>query len=277
MTPTPEELRAMTTTQNAPTFSDLLATIVEQPGLIHEAFTRFHNYSFGNQILAMVQCWQRGLPAGPLATYPAWQALGRQVRKGEKAIVLCQPVTVKRKTEEADGDDQTFTVFTYRAKWFTLAQTDGASYEAALPPTWDKARALAALGVTEVAFDLIDGNTLGYAIERSIAVSDLAPNPMSVLAHELAHVVLGHTAEGRCADGADRTPKSLREVEAESVAYLVLASLNESGLEYCRGYVQHWLRGGTIPEKSVQKIFKAADTILRAGRQADPAQLQEAA
>lgn len=133
-----------------------------------------------------------------------------------------------------------------------------------------------ALNVTEIPFEALDGNTLGYAIGRSAAVSDVAPNPMSVLAHELAHVVLGHTAEGQCNDGADRTPRNLREVEAESVALLVLGSLNEPGLEYCRGYVQHWLRGGAIPEKSVHKIFKAADAILRAGRQADE-QLQEAA
>lgn len=257
----------MTNKADAPTFSQLFQTIVEQPGIIHEAFTRFHNYSLGNQILAFVQCRERGLRLGPLATYPAWQAMGRQVHKGEKAIVLCQPVTIKKKAAEtADGEEHTVTVFTYRAKWFTLAQTDGAAYDEALPPVWNKARALAALDVTEIPFEMPDGNTLGYAIGRSVAVSDVAPNPMSVLAHELAHVVLGHTTEGQCNDGADRTPRSLREVEAESVALLVLGSLNEPGLEYCRGYVQHWLRGGEIPEKSVHKIFKAADAILRAGR-----------
>lgn len=266
----------MTTKTDAPTFSQLFTTIVEEPGIIHDAFTRFHNYSLGNQILAFVQCRQRGLQLGPLATYPAWQAMGRQVRKGEKAIVLCQPVTVKRKAEDVDGEDAAFTVFTYRPKWFTLAQTDGDSYEAALPPTWNKARALAALDITEIPFEIMDGNCLGYAIGRSVAVSAVAPLPMSVLAHELAHVVLGHTAEGQCSDSSDRTPRNLREVEAESVALLVLGSLNESGLEYCRGYVQHWLRGGEIPEKSVQKIFKAADAILRAGR-VELEQLQEAA
>jgi hypothetical protein len=45
----------------------------------------------------------------------------------------------------------------------------------------------------------------------------------------------------------------------------------------CRGYVQHWLRGGEISEKSIQKIFKAADTILRAGRVDQVEQLEEAA
>ena len=258
----------MTTTHEAPSFTELFQTIVDQPGLLHDAFTRFHGYSVGNQILAYFQCLQRGLTLGPIATYPAWQALGRQVRKGEKALVLCQPATVKRSTTNADGadEDQTFTVFTHRAKWFVLSQTDGAEYAEPLPPTWNKAQALAALGITEVPFEMMDGNCGGYAIGRSVAVSPLAPMPMAVMAHELAHVVLGHTTEGQCVDTDDRTPRNLREVEAESVALLVIGSLNLEGLEYCRGYVQHWLKGGEIPEKSIQKIFKAADAILRAGR-----------
>jgi hypothetical protein len=33
-----------------------------------------------------------------MATYPRWQALGRHVKKGEKAITLCQPVTIRRST-----------------------------------------------------------------------------------------------------------------------------------------------------------------------------------
>lgn len=269
----------MTTTGTpaAPTFTHLFQTIVEQPGVIHEAFTRFHNYSVGNQILAWFQCIERGLELGPLATYPAWQAMGRQVRKGEKAIVLCQPVTITKKAEAPGDEDAVFTKFIYRAKWFTLAQTDGTAYDAALPPTWNKARALAALDVTEVPFSHPDGNCHGFARQRSVAVSPVAPMPMAVMAHELAHVVLGHTAEGELLDTTDRTPRDLREVEAESVALLVIGSLGESGLEYCRGYVQHWLRGGTIPEKSIQKIFKAADTILRAGRAADVDEQQEAA
>jgi hypothetical protein len=38
------------------------------------------------------------------------------------------------------------------------------------------------------------------------------------------------------------------------------------GAEFCRGYIQNWLKGDTIPESSAQKIFGAADRILKAGR-----------
>jgi hypothetical protein len=54
----------------------------------------------------------------------------------------------------------------------------------------------------------------------------------------------------------------LKEVEAESVALLCLESLGMDGAEYCRGYIQNWLH--VIPERSAQRIFAAADKILKA-------------
>jgi antirestriction protein ArdC len=256
------------TTSNTPSFAALLNTVITEPGRLHEAYTRFHTYSLGNQLLAWAQCIERGLELGPMATYAAWQAMGRQVRKGSKALVLCQPVTVRRETVDAETGDVeaiAFTKFTYRPKWFVLAQTDGQPYAPPAPPEWNKDLALEGLQVTETAFDLPDGNCQGFARGREVAVSPIAVVPFKTLVHELAHVVLGHTLEHTMVDGA-MTPRDLREVEAESVALLVLGALNQSGLEYCRGYIQHWLHGEEIPERSAQRIFKAADAILRAGR-----------
>src|SRR5688572_13513159 len=105
----------MPQTETAPSFAELLASVVAEPGRLLEAYSRFHSYSLGNMLLAWGQCMERGLPLGPMATYAAWQALGRQVQKGSKAIVLCQPVTVRRKAD-ADAEPSTFTLFTYRAK-----------------------------------------------------------------------------------------------------------------------------------------------------------------
>jgi hypothetical protein len=79
-------------------------------------------------------------------------------------------------------------------------------------------------------------------------------------------VELAHTAESDFSD-SEHTPRNLREVEAEATAMLVLESLGLPGAEYARGYIQHWLSGDVIPEKSAQKIFGAADRILRAGRE----------
>jgi hypothetical protein len=44
------------------------------------------------------------------------------------------------------------------------------------------------------------------------------------------------------------------------------------GAEYCRGYIQNWLAGADIPERSAQRIFSAADKILKAGIQRQDAQ-----
>src|SRR4030095_8316989 len=98
------------------------------------------------------------------------------------------------------------------------------------------------------------------------------PMPARTLLHEVAHVVLGHTVEHTEQDGPT-TPRNIREVEAEGVALLCSAALGLDGAEYSRGYLQHWLRGEEIPERSCQRIFKAADAILRAGREGiNPAQ-----
>jgi hypothetical protein len=63
------------------------------------------------------------------------------------------------------------------------------------------------------------------------------------------------------------TPRDLRGVEAESVALLCLLALGLPGAEFSRGYIQSWWGAGNpIPERSAQRILKAADQILKAGR-----------
>jgi hypothetical protein len=54
----------------------LLDEAVKKPGFIHEAYTRFHKFSLGNQLLALYQCVERGLQPGPLASYRSGKNLG---------------------------------------------------------------------------------------------------------------------------------------------------------------------------------------------------------
>lgn len=249
-------------------FADLLRSAVSEPGTISAAYRQFHSYSLGNQLLAWSQCLDRQLQLGPLATYPRWRELGRQVRRGEKAITLCMPVTIKRSADSEAGteDAEVFTRFVYRSQWFVLAQTDGPERPSAALPMWNQSRALATLDVQEVPFDICDGNCLGVARGRTIAVSPLNPMPHKTRFHELGHVLLGHTAEGEQADG-DHTPRNLRECEAESVALLCCAALDLPGVDCCRGYIQSWWGAGNpIPERSAQRILKVADQILKAGQ-----------
>jgi hypothetical protein len=66
------------TSTDIPKWSALLVEAVNKPGLIMEAYSAFHQYSIGNQLLALVQCQMRGLQPGPINTFPGWQALGTQ-------------------------------------------------------------------------------------------------------------------------------------------------------------------------------------------------------
>ena len=252
-------------------FADLLTSAVNDPGTISKAYSQFHNYSLGNQLLALAQCIERGLQPGPLATFQRWKELGRHVKRGEKALTLCRPVTVKKTTPADDGSEEVTaaTWFVYKNQWFTLAQTEGQPLNEQPIPAWDKQRALVTLQVSETPFESLSGNVMGYARGREVAISPLNPLPAKTRFHELAHVVLGHTAEGEQSDG-ELTPRNLRECEAEAVALLCCAALDLPGVEHCRGYIQSWWGAGNpIPERSAQRILKAADQILKAGTDID--------
>src|SRR5688572_12627837 len=78
-----------------------------------------------------------------------------------------------------------------------------------------------------------------------------------------------HTTEADAGlTDSEMTPRSLREVEAEAVALVCLEALGLPGADCSRGYIQSWnaqLGAEPIPERSAQRIFKAADQILKAG------------
>ena len=248
-------------------FADLLQSAVQEPGILSQAYQQFHSYSIGNQLLAMVQCHERAIEPGPMATYPRWKELGRQVRKGQKALTLCMPITIKKKdeTRDHDADVAVFTRFVYKSRWFVLSQTEGEPLSEQPIPAWDAARALRSLAIEEIPFTHTDGNCLGVARDRSIAINPVNPLPHKTRFHELAHVLLGHTAEGVQAD-TEVTPRNLRECEAEAVALLCCAALELPGVDECRGYIQDWWgQGQEIPERSAQRVLKVADQILKAG------------
>ena len=178
------------------------------------------------------------------------------------------PITGKKTAkDEATGDETTehYTFFVWKPRWFVLAQTEGEDYKPdATSHAWDRAEALEALSIEERPFEMVDGNCQGYSQQRAIAISPLAVNPLKTTIHEIAHILCGHTAEGRVTD-SELTPRHLREAEAESVAFLVGSIIGLESLSDSRGYIQGWLQGDSIPEKSAQKIFRVADQILKAG------------
>lgn len=60
-------------------------------------------------------------------------------------------------------------------------------------PGWDADAALAALGVTRVPFDMLDGNAQGLSrgdhTGRHLAINPVAAYPVKTLFYELAHRV----------------------------------------------------------------------------------------
>jgi antirestriction protein ArdC len=252
------------------TWGELLRDAVEKPGRMLAAYTAFHNYSFGNALLALEQCVRRNLQPGPLNTYRGWLERKRQVRKGETGITLCMPMPFKRNAhsderEEEQAKSQTRNAFRFRAYWFVLAQTEGEETYVAPTPGFDLDTALGTLNIARTTFDEINGNIQGFARHREIAVNPLAALPRKTTFHEIAHVVLGHTTSEKFVDG-EHTPRHLCEVEAESVALICCETLGLDGAEFCRGYIQHWLKTESeILNHNAAHIFAAATSILKAG------------
>jgi hypothetical protein len=250
--------------QTAP-FAALLADAVNEDGVLSECYSMFHGFSIGNQMLAWSQLSARQIPLGPIATFKRWQALGRTVKRGEKAIALVMPVTIQKKDESGNKTDDSFQFFTMKNYWFALAQTEGEDFQnEVITPEWNATQALETLNITEESFSLMDGNCQGYAKGRTIAVNPIAAFPHKTRMHEIAHIVLGHTTESNMTDD-DRTPRDVREVEAEGVAYILCSILGLPGQTESRGYIQHWLGDAAITDKTAQRIFNAANKILKAG------------
>ena len=81
---------------------------------------RFHRYSFSNALLIVRQ----DPDASRVAGFATWKALGRAVRKGERAIWILAPMTGRR-TRSADGDEHRPILGFRPVAVFDVAQTDG--------------------------------------------------------------------------------------------------------------------------------------------------------
>lgn len=252
-------------------WTELLNTVLTLPGdvgSLSAIYCRFYNYSYLNQALMYMQ----GLRE-PVATYKRWLEIGRQVRKGSKARQILRPITVTRKdsdgvksTDKAD----TFTRFKMVNCIFPISDTDGDDIELPELPAWSVTAAAIELGITKETFAMLDGNTQGYSHGTSYAINPVAVHPLKTAVHELAHIVLGHTARDDYS-----THRGLCEFQAESVAYIVMsevAPLKDGDTEWSwspassRAYVQQWLGDTQVTDAHIKAVFSAANKILVAGR-----------
>ena len=241
-------------------YEQLTYDALNKPGMLSDCFKTFYNYSTPNRWLAITQLGA----AQPINTYRGWQALGRQVKRGSKAIALRMPVTIKDKeTGDIEG-----MAFIFRNNWFGLHQTDGAEYAAPLPPIFNIDIALRELGITKEPFNYMDGNAMGYAKPNKdiIAINPIDPSPFKTIIHELAHCLL-HKNDALL---NNTLTADVRELEAELTAYIVTATLcPDMDLSDSRGYIQNWMRDNTKEKLRYSAVYSAVDKIIKAGTKAE--------
>ena len=239
----------------------LLAQALLMPGNLGDTYSRFTNYSLGNTILLFMQ----GVTE-PVAGYRRWQSMNRYVKKGAKGKFISHPLIVTV-TEEGGEKRQQLKGFKLKPSVFTLSDTEGEELPPVEPRTWDKVKALGALGISEVPFESSDGNMQGYSMGRNVAINPIAKYPFKTLTHEIGHVVLGHTAPDQAAEY--QAHRGTKEFQAEAVAYL---TMHELGLEEhmnvgeSRAYINHWLGDEMPADNDIRPVFMAVDRILKAGR-----------
>lgn len=128
---------------------------------------------------------------------------------------------------------------------------------------WNTHKVLAALNVTEVAFDSskVPDEVHGYSTERQLAINRGTQWPTKVLWHELGHILCDHTTSAP----KDEAEHRLREAEAEAVAYVLCNVYRyRAGKAESRYYVQHWFKDKVIPPASVKTITNAVTQIIAA-------------
>lgn len=221
-----------------------------------------HDYSLNNTLLIAMQ----RPDATQVAGYRKWQELDRQVRQGEKGIVILAPVV--RKVEDEETGETVKRVVGFRGVYvFDVAQTDGEDLGQApeTAPISGESHAEMLPKLEQLA------GTLGYTVEsktdlpegvggycdpqRKVIVvkgDDSANERVATLTHEIAHAMgVGYREFGR----------DVAEVIVEAATCIALASFGLETDARTVPYVAGWAKG------DAEQIEQQAQTIDRIARQ----------
>lgn len=243
-----------------------------------DAQARFHCYSPNNVALILAQCPD----ATQIAGYRTWQALGRQVRRGESAIKIIVPMPIRQREAEGPDQDQLRDgEGSVRLRFgvgnvFDVSQTDGEALPDVAVPMLegddggilydDLARMAHEDDIRIDRTDQLPSPTamgLYHPPTRRIVVREAAQLQMTkTLAHELAHHFTGmpETYDAR---------REEHETIAEAVAYVVLAHFGLDSGERSFPYIATWARDTTVLRGALGTIQRVAGTIIdRVERQA---------
>ncbi|MEQ8838664.1 MAG: ArdC-like ssDNA-binding domain-containing protein, partial [Lacipirellulaceae bacterium] len=233
------------------------------------AFTaKFHNYSLRNCLLIAAQ----KPDATHVAGYQKWKQLGRQVKRGEKAITIVQPRFSKREAEVVNQAGNTETKEVKKlsgfghAKVFDISQTEGDAVPEFATISGDPGESLSKLEQLVMDNDI----TLSYETPPSPGAIGLSSGghiyvtpglsdaeTFSVLAHELAHELI-HKGERR-----HETTPTVRETEAEAVAFVVSEAAGLNSTERSSDYISLYRGDPEVLSESLKFIQKTAGYIIK--------------
>lgn len=247
--------------------------------------SQFHSYSFNNAMLIYLQ----KPDATRVAGYKSWQKLSRQVLKGEKGIEILAPNPYKyeklidkidSKTGKPVKDSKTGEIQQVKAEMkgmsfrkvsvFDIKQTDGKE----LPTICNELqgnsinaesiiKAIKQISDVPIVEKAIDSGAKGYysRLEDLIAIKEgmSLDQTAKTLIHEYAHSQLHNT------EAMSMLDRATKEVQAESVAYIVADRFGVDTSEYSFEYLTNWSSGKELSElkTSFNLIQKTADKMIQ--------------
>ena len=230
------------------------------------AMSRFHNYSFGN-VLEIA----RQMPtATRVAGFWTWKNMGRSVNAGAKGIRILAPIVgVRRKKDkEAEKDittQNTRVLFGFRNAYvFDISQTNGVDLPALHEVGGDPGESIERLSafLQSKGIQLIYNSNIAPALGMSyggriaILPGQSKAEEFSTLVHETAHELL-HKAERRTA-----TTKTVRETEAEAVAFVVGKAVGLVTGNASADYIHLYHGNASLLAESLEVIQQTASVIL---------------
>lgn len=250
---------------------------------------KFHNYSFNNTLLITMQRPDATLVAG----YQAWQKkFNRHVLRGEKGIQIISPAPIREKEEvekidpetnepilKANGQPETeiiehviprFKVATV----FDVSQTEGeplpdlggADLTGQVADFTVFMEAIRNISPVPIRFAEIEGTSHGYYhnTDKEIVIKSgmSESQTMKTAIHEVTHALL-HDRDLMEEQGVEKD-KMTKEVEAESVAYIVCQHLRLDSSEYSFPYIAGWSSDRDMKElrASMDLIRKTAEDFI---------------
>ena len=220
---------------------------------------RFRSYSANNCLLIALQ----RPSASRVAGFHSWRKLGRHVRKGAKGIAILAPMVCKKAAADSDSEDEQTRVFGFRTAYvFAEEDTEGAELPQFATVSGDPrdyterlSQFITARGITLEYSDRIAPAKGCFQDGAIVILPGMSPaETLSVLAHETAHELL-HKGARR-----SETTKTVRETEAEAVAFVVCHAIGLETGSAAADYIALYRRQGHAPRiPAVHSVHRDSD------------------